>query len=256
MNVLLTGADRGLGIGTAGRLLELGHVVYAGQYLTGWQELADLEALYPDRLIRIPLDVSDLASVQAAAEAVRRRTDSLDMLINNAGIVGRPLPRSGELIAAGYRQAPDPGAPPEEGLSQPYDAMRAAYEVNALGAARVVECFLPLLAHSTVKRLCFVSSEAGSVTASQRQEMFGYCMSKAALNMYVKILFNRLRPAGYTFRLYHPGWVRSYMGGTKNLLGDLEPEVAGQCAVSHWLEPLADEDSLQLIDYTGKIWPY
>lgn len=256
MNVLLTGADRGLGFGTARRLLELGHTVYAGQYLTGWQELADLESVHPDRLIRIPLDVSDLHSVQNAADEVRKHTDTLDMLIHNAGIVGRPLPRSGEPVSAGHRLAPDPDMPPEEGLAQDYDAMRAAYEVNALGAARVVECFLPLLRGSAVRRLCFVSSEAGSVTASQRQEMFGYCMSKAALNMYVKILFNRLRPAGYTFRLYHPGWVRSYMGGTKNERGDLEPETAGALAVAHWLEPLTDEDSLHLIDYTGRIWPY
>ncbi len=64
-----------------------------------------------------------------------------------------------------------------------------------------------------MKRLCFVSSEAGSITVAHRKDGYAYCMSKASLNMAVKLMFNELRPQGYTFRLYHPGWVNSYMGG-------------------------------------------
>ncbi len=257
MNILITGADRGLGYGTTKCLLELGHTVFAGQYLTQWPELTELKKQYPDALNIIDLDVSDLCSVQAAAKEVAKATDVLDMLINNAGINGKAIPRTGEPPTGGMTRHSE-GRPknPEEGLAQNYDAMRAVFEVNALGSARIIETFLPLMKNSKVRRLCFVSSEAGSVFASERFDMFGYCMSKAALNMYVKILFNRLRPADYSFRLYHPGWVRSYIGGMKGDWGDLEPEVAGDYAVKHWFNEEVNEDELLLIDYTGKVWPY
>jgi hypothetical protein len=82
-------------------------------------------------------------------------------------------------------------------------------------------------------------------------------MSKAALNMAVKILFNPLRPEGYTFRIYHPGWVRSYMSGRKNLEATLEPDVAACYALAYFLqESGVDEDSLVLRDWEGKVWEW
>ncbi len=254
MNILLTGADRGLGLGTAKRLLALGHTVFAGQYLTGWNELTELKYTWPDTLFPVPLDISDSGSVTAAVELVAARTDLLDLIINNAGIAERVLPRTGE--------APDPvvEAPvttgPDEGLHQDFDAMLRVLNTNALGAIRVVEAFLPLMKQSRIKRLCFVSSEAGSVERAQRTEMFAYCMSKSALNMYVKILFNRLHPIGYSFRLYHPGWVKSYMRGSKSDNGDLEIDEAGQRATDFYLSDSLDEDTLRLIDCKGEVWPF
>ena len=56
-----------------------------------------------------------------------------------------------------------------------------------------------------MKRLCFVSSEAGVVSVAHRTEVSSYCMSKTALNMALRLMFNQLQPMGYTFRLYHPG---------------------------------------------------
>jgi NAD(P)-dependent dehydrogenase (short-subunit alcohol dehydrogenase family) len=107
-----------------------------------------------------------------------------------------------------------------------------------------------------MKRLCFVSSEAGSVGASKRSGWFGYCMSKAALNMAVKNLHNELFPQGYTFRLYHPGWMRSYMGGAKAEQGDLEPDEAAGYALPLFLNTRADESRLVLVDYKGREWPW
>ena len=61
------------------------------------------------------------------------------------------------------------------------------FDINALGPLRVVEAFLPLMVNSGLRRLCFVSSEAGSIGDATRQSWYGYCMSKAALNMAVKV---------------------------------------------------------------------
>jgi len=138
----------------------------------------------------VPLDVGSKASVQAAAEAVTQQADHLDLIISNAGVSSPAMKR-----------------PISE--SQDYEEMHRLYDVNTLGALRVVEAFLPLMAQGELKRLCFVSSEAGSITIAQRTSWYSYCMSKAALNMAVRIMFNDLHPEGYTFRLYHPGWMRT-----------------------------------------------
>jgi len=128
--------------------------------------------------------------------------------------------------------------------------------VNALGALRVVEAFLPLVERSEMKRLCFVSSEAGSIERCRRTAWYSYCMSKAALNMAVKILFNDLRPQRYTFRLHHPGWMRTYMSGARNPNADMEPEEAAEKALALFLDVERDEDRLELVDYGGQAWPW
>lgn len=231
---LVTGADRGLGIGLTKGLLARGWQVLAGQYMPEWHELGELVASGADRLHVIPLDVSSTDSVYAAAERAAVLTDRVDVLINNAGITGG----RGEL-----------------GVDLDYAAMQKAYDVNALGPIRVVEAFLPLMADG-MRRLCFVSSEAGSIAKSYRTNGFGYYMSKAALNMAVKITFNRLRPEGFTFRLYHPGWIRSYMSGKKGTHADLEPEEAAELALPFFLGDRDDEDRLVLIDHAGREWPF
>jgi NAD(P)-dependent dehydrogenase (short-subunit alcohol dehydrogenase family) len=134
--------------------------------------------------------------------------------------------------------------------------MHRVFDVNTLGPLRVVESFLPVMEASPMKRLAFVSSEAGSIERCYRTAWFAYTMSKAALNRAVRLMFNDLRPQGYTFRLYHPGWVRSYMSGTKNTQADLEPEEAAEYALGYFLPDLEDEDRLAMRDYQGQEWPW
>ena len=231
----VTGADRGLGLALCKGLLDRGWQVYAGQFMPEWPDLAALAASYPGRLSLVPLNVGDLASVQAAARAVAADTDHIDVLINNAGITGRG---------------------PALGEGMDYGAMLQAFSVNSVGPLRMTESFLPLLDAGDLKRICFVSSEAGSQAMLHRQDGYGYCMSKSALNMGVRNLFNELRPEGYTFRLYHPGWVRSYMSGAKSTRGNLEPEESAAFAVPFFVEGREDEERLAMIDYMGNEWPF
>jgi NAD(P)-dependent dehydrogenase (short-subunit alcohol dehydrogenase family) len=234
---VITGADRGLGFALTEGLIKEGWVVFAGQYMPAWTQLAALCEKFPDHLHIIPLDVSSSESVQAAARAVAEKTDHIDLLINNAGIT-----------------SPANTRPIRE--RQDYADMHRLYDTNTLASLRMVEAFITLLDRGTTRRLCFVSSEAGSIGRATRRSWFSYCMSKAALNMAVKLLFNDLRPDGYTFRLYHPGWMRTYMSGTKSLEADMEPEVAAANALPFFIEPRVDENTLALVDYNGNEWPW
>ncbi len=241
----VTGADRGLGLALTARLLGKGWRVLAGQYMPDWPELSALVAQHPS-LMLVPLDVSSDESACAAARAVIGAVDRVDLLVNNAGVSSPTLGRS-------IREPQD------------YAEMHRMYDVNAVGPLRVVQAFLPLTDQSAMKRLCFVSSEAGSINCCTRTSWYGYCMSKTALNMAVRMLFNVLRPEGYSFRVYHPGWMRSYMRGVKSTEGDLEPEQAAVPALAYFLRDRAadphnparsDDDRLVMRDWQGREWPW
>jgi NAD(P)-dependent dehydrogenase (short-subunit alcohol dehydrogenase family) len=231
-NIFVTGADRGLGLSLCAGLLQQSWNVFAGQYMPEWHDLASLAEQYPQSLHLIPLDVGSMESVQTAAQKVEALTDHLDVLINNAGVTSQTKERA-------IREPQD------------YPEMHRLYDINSLGPLRVVEAFLPLMDRGNTKRLCFVSSEAGSITRAERTSWFSYCMSKAALNMAVKLLFNDLHPAGYSFRVYHPGNVHSYM----NTTGAMDPEDAAACAIPILLGA-QNEEELVMVDFEGKEWPW
>lgn len=242
----VTGADRGLGFALSAGLLERNWTVCAGQYMPEWFGLEELAARHPGRLHVVPLDVASEISVQEASRVIGKVINHVDVLINNAGVTS-PTMRAIIREPQNYRE------------------MHRLFDVNALGPLRVVEALLPMLDAGVMKRLCFVSSEAGSIQRCQRESWFGYTMSKAALNMAVKTLFNHLRPEGFTFRLYHPGWMRTYMGGSKNNQADMEPEEAAEYALDYFLNDLRNdlqhpeqnpEDMLVLRDWQGEVWPW
>ncbi len=221
--VMITGADRGVGHALCICFLENGWKVLAGQYMPDWPQLAALKAEYPDALEIIPLDVGDTDSVRRAAETARQLTEHIDLLVNCAGIS-----RGDE---------------------------RTVFNVNVTGALRTVECFLPLM-QTGMKRLAFFSSECGSISVSHRNGGFAYPVSKTALNMTVRRMFRALQPQGYTFRLYHPGWVRSYMSGQKSAVGNFEPEEAAASAYTQFVSDREAEDVLVMTDISGEMWPW
>lgn len=232
--VLITGADRGLGSALTEGFLREGFTVFAGQFMPEWHELANLQKQYPDTLRLIPLDVSDLASIRRAYELVSRETDCLDILVNNAGISGG----AGDIYALENV---------EQGLG--------FFRTNTLGQLKMVNEFLPLMERG-LKRLCFVSSEAGAISVCHRRDGFLYPMTKAALNSTVKLLFAELYPRGYTFRLYNPGWMKSYIHGSKWLEARIEPEESAAVAVPYFIRPLEHEDVLKLTDNDRLVWPF
>jgi NAD(P)-dependent dehydrogenase (short-subunit alcohol dehydrogenase family) len=193
--VLVTGADAGLGLSLVKRFLKADFAVFAGVYRSD-AELHILASEYGDALALIPLDVADMESVRAAARRVAERTNTLDIVINNAGI---------HLVKN-----------PSQSLEQldfENQQFQQTMNVNAFGPLRVIQQFQPLMENSEQKLIINISSEAGSIADCRRENQFAYCMSKAALNMQSKILQNYLQPRGFKVLAVHPGWMRTNMGG-------------------------------------------
>jgi NAD(P)-dependent dehydrogenase (short-subunit alcohol dehydrogenase family) len=196
-SVLITGASRGLGQCLVDRFTAEGWLVFAGH-----RSLAASSAPVrdvTDRLTLVGLDVRDQASVTRAAKLVSERTRGLDVLLNNAAINPQPEYEAplGELD---------------------FEAIAHTFDVNALGPLRVIQSFLPLLERGANKLIVNVSSEAGSLQHSWRDRAYGYCMSKAALNMQTTILDRALAPRGIAAIALHPGWMRTDMGGSNATL--------------------------------------
>lgn len=232
MNILVTGADRGLGQGMVKLLLSQGHQVIAGEFCHEWSQLGELQEAYSDTLTIIPLDVSSDESVANARRLVQEKFSLLDVIISNAGI---------------HKASPD--------MNTDYAMMQNIYNVNAVGSVRVVEAFYDMMKDSDRKEICLVSSEAGSISRSWRKGEYGYCMSKAALNMYGKNLHNRLKPECYDIRLYYPGWVRSYMAGSLASQGELSIDEAAQLAIDYFLGNDA-EDELLMVGFDKERWTW
>ena len=226
-SVLITGADRGIGFALCRCFLKSGWLVFAGRYMEDWTELDELKEEYGESLSLVNLDVGNQKSVSEAAKMVGEQIDCLDMLVNCAGIF-------------------------QNGGSE---ATIRCLNINTFGPIRMVEAFLPLMEQGE-RRLCFFSSEAGSITLAHRKGDISYCVSKTCLNMAVRLMFEKLQPLGYRFRLYHPGWVRTYMSGQKSTEGNFEPEESAAAAYEQFTSDRNWEDVLIMSDVSGEIWPF
>ncbi|MFI7281856.1 SDR family NAD(P)-dependent oxidoreductase [Micromonospora chersina] len=193
---LITGANKGLGFETARRLVAAGHTVWIGSRDAerGRRAAERLGARF------VPLDVTDDASVAAAARTVEAG-GGLDVLVNNAGIEGRTADNG--VVGAAEVTAGD---------------MRTLFETNVFGPVRVTHAFLPLLRRSAAPVVVNVSSGLASVTrlADPADPAYGYPgvaypASKAALNM-VTVQYAKAFP-GMRVNAVEPGFTATDLNG-------------------------------------------
>jgi NAD(P)-dependent dehydrogenase (short-subunit alcohol dehydrogenase family) len=196
--VLITGANRGLGLCLVQKFADSGWQVFAAERTPSVRP-----PLQASNVSWLSLDVQDAASVTRAAHEVEQRCSGLDVLLNNAAV--NPRPEYDALLG-----------------ELDFAAIQLAYDVNAVGPLRVIQSFLPLLERGQRKLIVNVSSEAGSLRHSWRDRSYGYCMSKAALNMQTTILDRALKPRGFNVLALHPGWMRTEMGGANAHLAPME----------------------------------
>jgi len=187
---MITGANRGIGLALTMELLRRGdHVVAAARDPWGGA-LAELAAVHVGQLTPLELDVTSDASVAAARQALAGRP--IDVLVNNAGVYG---PRD--------RQS---------ALDIDFDAWREVFEVNVYAPLRVAQAFLPNVEAGSGRKIVTISSRMGSIGSNPSGSVV-YRSSKAAVNMAMVAFGNAMRGSEIAVLLFHPGWVRTDMGG-------------------------------------------
>ncbi|OZQ61694.1 short-chain dehydrogenase [Paenibacillus sp. VTT E-133280] len=234
----VTGADRGLGLSLVRSLLAKQFSVFAGQFLKESEDLKALKKQYPDQLELIPLDISIKDSVKQAARVIASKTGYVDIIINNAGII-RSADNATVLVELD-----------DEGMAE-------IYNVNTLGALRVSNALMGLLLQSEDKLIVNISSEAGSIARNKRIIMYGYCMSKAALNMQSSLMHNHLRTLGGQVMVFHPGWLQTFMQGKKDEQADTTPEKSAEQIIGLVLNHskyMGEEPAY--LDMDGSSWPW
>ena len=185
MHVIVTGANRGVGLALVQQLLARGDTVEAA-----CRRPAEASELRATGARVHGVDIASGASVAALAHALDGA--ALDLVINNAGMYGDPRQRLEEFD---------------------YEAAMRTFETNALGALRVSQAFVPHLRRGTGKKLAHISSNLGSIGATTRPGDLAYRMSRTALNMISKSIAAELHDDHILSIVVHPGWVRTDMGG-------------------------------------------
>jgi len=189
--VLVTGANKGIGREVAGQLARKGfHVFVAARNPDAGCKAADEIAKQSGKATFIEVDVTDNASVRAAAREFSKIADHLDVLVNNAGIM-----MDGD----------------DAILEVSDNIFRRTIETNVLGALRATRAFTPLLVKSKAPRVINVSSSGGQLTGGADGWSPAYCISKTALNGVTSQLAAALPK--FAVNSVCPGWVRTDMGG-------------------------------------------
>ncbi|QKW33387.1 SDR family oxidoreductase [Actinomadura sp. NAK00032] len=200
---LVTGANKGIGYEIAAGLGALGWSVGVGARDEARREAA-VEKLRAEGVdaFGVPLDVTDDASVRAAAALIEKRAGRLDVLVNNAGVTG--------------------GGPQEPTKVTP-ETMRTAVETNVIGVIRVTNTMLPLLRRSSSPRIVNMSSTVGSLT---RQSMpdgetgpisAAYAPSKTFLNAVTVQYAKELRGTGILINAACPGFCATDLNGFRGV---------------------------------------
>ncbi|HVP73025.1 MAG TPA: SDR family oxidoreductase [Phycisphaerales bacterium] len=221
--VLVTGANRGLGLEFARQYHEAGWNVIGTAREPG--EATDLNALK----VRVEqLDVASPESVAALADKLKGQP--IDLLINNAGISG--------------------GARRLEELKM--EDLEHIMNVNAYGPMRVTQALLPNLRAGTGKTVVSISSGLGSISQNTRGGNYAYRQSKASLNMFMRTLAAELKDEGFICIPMSPGWVQTDMGGPNAQLTP-EQSISGMRKV---IDNLKAEDSGKFWNHDGNEVPW
>ncbi len=231
--VLITGANRGLGLEFVRQCLARGARVFAGcRNPENAGDLQTLSATYPGQLTILTLDVTDEATIDASVETIRSQVDGLDLLINNAGA----FPRG------------------ETPTNLDAETMLQAFHLNSVAPMIVAQRCLDLLRAGNQPKIVNISSKMGSLWWKEREGGgdYSYCSSKAALNMLTRTLAFDLRSDGIIVVAMQPGWVQTDMGGGS---ADLTPteSVGGMLKV---IEGLTEAHTSKFYTWEGREHPW
>jgi len=232
--VLITGSNRGIGLEYVRQYAARGwNVIATARKPAEATELRALAAANP-RVTVEQLDVNDFDAVDALAAKYRRK--SIDVLVNNAGITGRPEDQT-------------------FGKSSDYDVFTLVLRTNVIAPLKIAEAFLPHVESSRQKKIVNVSSSEGSIAGVNSGRTYFYRASKAALNMEMHSLAFALNGRGIAVALINPGPVDTDMMARmpKKMLRSKEDAVKDLIRIT---DQLTLENTGTFWDFTGKPLPW
>jgi len=206
--ILITGANKSIGFEAARQLIKLGHFVYLGcrDIAKGEEAIKQLQSEGLTNVELIEIDISNDASVTKAAAYLATKTDVLDTLINNAGILG---------------------SVPQIPTTVSVDTIKEVFETNLFGTIRTTQAFMDLLRKSAQPVIVNVTSDLASLTNHNDPNWpyynfkgAAYGPSKTALNAYTVALAFELRDTSFKVNAVNPGHTATDFNnhrGTKNV---------------------------------------
>lgn len=230
MNVLITGANRGIGLEMVRYSMQQGWRVFACcRNPHTADKLFNLAKLSNGQISVHIADMLELGTIQALSYELRN--DPIDVLINNAGIYGSDKNTFGAVDVNSWLQA---------------------FQVNSIAPLKMIEAFSEQLLMGQRKLVACMSSKMGSMADNGYGNSYIYRSSKAALNAVVKSLSIDLREKGIISVALHPGWVKTDMGGVN---AEITTKECVEQLFSH-LSLLSIEDSGRFIDIDGSDIPW
>jgi NAD(P)-dependent dehydrogenase (short-subunit alcohol dehydrogenase family) len=228
--VLITSANRGLGLEFAAQYLAAGWHVYAAcRQPKPAEKLQRLAQNAKNRVAIVAMDVTNASSIDRAAKKIDGGT--IDVLINSAGITGKPGQKTGNVDYASWAQVLD---------------------VNTMGPLRVIEAFVDNVARSERKLVVTITSGMGSLADNTSGGSIAYRSSKAAVNMVMRSAAIDLARRGISCVLVNPGWVRTDMGGAGATISPKESVTA----LRRLIETLGPAQSGKFFNYDGREYPW
>ena len=228
---LITGANRGIGLEFCRQYAADGwRVLACSRYPEKSDALNKLAAQYPEQIKIHALDVADHVQIDRLAHVLA--DESIDLLINNAGI----YPDSDK---SGFGHTD-------------YAEWIEAFRINTMAPLKMAETFATQIARGKQKTIVTITSKMGSIADNSGGGSYLYRSSKAAVNMVVKSLAIDLKPIGITAVVFHPGWVKTDMGGP-NALISAEQSVSG---IRQEIARLTIADSGRFFAYDGQEIPW
>ncbi len=241
---MITGANRGIGWEFTKRYMYRGDTVIATyRDKDRSQELLSLQTRMVDEgnelLIPVRLEVREQASIDACFNEVSQHIESLDMLINNAGMGDNSV------------DIGDPSAHKSFGNLEA-DAIIEVLAVNSVAPIMVTQRFAPLMEWADNPKVVHISSKMGSIELRGDSGYYSYSASKTALNMLGRIMSNDLISMGVVSVMLHPGWVRTAMGGPEAPV-TVEESVEGMIKI---IDGMTQEMNDGFYDWEGEELPW
>lgn len=228
-NIIITGANRGIGLALVKTYLLGGNRVFAlCRQPQQADQLNELAASAGGQLTVHTVDMADAGSITTFAGSLKGTP--VDVLLNVAGIVGG---RTDSLLKAPFSEAD-------------FDDWRTAFEVMTIGPFRLTQAVLPNLIAARGKVMTVSSQIAASTWP--RGGLYAYGATKAAVNRLMRSLAFDLRDKGVTVALVHPGWVQTDMGGAN---AEITPQESA-AGIKQVLDGLTLEDTGKFFKWNGE----